>query len=521
MSQEIYLCIHGHFYQPPRENPWTNEIDNEQSASPYANWNERIYAECYLPNSEAGIYENYDTLLRQVNNYELINFNFGPTLLKWIKEKHINLYYKLLEADKKSFERRHGHGNAIAQVYNHLIMPLANLRDKVTQVHWGLRDFEYNFHRRPEGMWLAETACDQETIEVLINEGIKYIILDSSQADFIRNLHNKEWIDVQSGNINTKRPYRCFSDINPKRHIDIFFYDGPLSKSIAFDDLLTDSEKLLNRIEESVDRNSRESQLISIATDGETFGHHKKYGDRTIAYLLTELAPKKGYKICNYGEYLKKHPPKWEVKIKPGPEGLGTSWSCIHGVKRWKEDCGCSTGGGEGWNQEWRTPLRDGLNSLRDEGTKIFEQEGSKYLKDIWSARNEYIDLIEEKNNFNAISIFLKNAKPNIHNKNFETVVKLLEMQKYSQLMFTSCGWFFSDIDGIESKQVLKYACRMIQYLEDVSGNHYEDAFLRVLMNAKPNSGKYDNAAEMYLREIKPLSSKLNFDFNNFINSKR
>ena len=510
---EVYLCIHGHFYQPPRENPWTNEIDDEPSAAPFHNWNERIYSECYLPNSEAGIYENYTTLIREVNNYELLNFNFGPTLFNWIKEKHLNLYHRIIDADKKSVERRHGHGNAIAQVYNHIIMPLANLRDKLTQIKWGLRDFELNFNRRPEGMWLAETACDYETIEVLIHEGIKYIILDSSQAESVRSIGERRWHDVSDNSIDTKRPYRCYSQLNHKKHIDIFFYDGPLSKTIAFEDLLNDAGKLLERINASRDNNRTEPQLISIATDGETFGHHKKFADRTIAYLLSELAPQNGIKICNYGEYLKAHPPKWEAKIKKGPEGLGTSWSCLHGVKRWKENCGCTTGGEQDWNQKWRTPLRDSLNWLRDECAKVFEAEGNKYLKDVWSARNDYIDLMHERSHHNIIKFFARHGRVNVDNKGIELVFKLLEMEKYSLLMFSSCGWFFSDIAGLEAMQILKYACRTLEYLNDITGVDYEESFLAILKSAIPNDKKYPDAAIMYLKEIKPLAGKIKFDY--------
>lgn len=510
---DVYLCIHGHFYQPPRENPWTNEIDDEPSAAPFPNWNERIYSECYLPNSEAGIYENYDKLIREVNNYEYLNFNFGPTLLNWIKEKHNNLYHRIIDADKKSVERHHGHGNAIAQVYNHLIMPLANLRDKITQAKWGIKDFEMNFGRRPEGMWLAETGCDMETVEVLIHEGIKYIILDASQAEGVRTIHERRWHDVSNNSVDTKRPYRCFSHINNKKYIDIFFYDGPLSKTIAFEDLLNDAHKLMDRINLAKDYERKEAQIISLATDGETFGHHKKFADRTIAYLLTELASQNGYKVCNYAEYLKSHPPKWEVKIKKGPEGLGTSWSCFHGVKRWKEDCGCSTGGDTGWNQKWRTPLRASLNWLRDECSKVFESEGSRYLKDVWSARNDYIEIMHNKDHHSIIKFFARHGRVNLEKGGIDLVLKMLEMEKYSLLMFTSCGWFFSDIAGIEAKQILKYACRALEFIHDITGADYEETFLSILKNAVPNDKKYPDAAIMYLKEIKPLSGKIKFDF--------
>jgi alpha-amylase/alpha-mannosidase (GH57 family) len=286
-----------------------------------------------------------------------------------------------------------------------------------------------------------------------------------------------------------------------------------LSKTIAFEDILTDANKLMDRINASRDNNFQEPQLISIATDGETFGHHKKFADRTIAYVLTELAAKNGYKICNYAEYLKAHPPKWEVRIKKGSEGLGTSWSCFHGVGRWKEDCGDTTGGEAGWNQKWRTPLRESLNWLRDECTKVFEAEGSKYLKDVWNARNDYIDIIHERTHHNIIKFFSKHGRANVEKDGIDLSLKLLEMEKESLLMFTSCGWFFADIAGLEAKQILKYACKCIEYIEEVTGNDYESKFLVILKNAKPNDKKYPDSAVMYVKEIKPLAGKTKFDY--------
>jgi len=337
------ICIHGHFYQPPRENPWTNEIELQLSAAPFHDWNERIMQECYKPNTEA-IIINLQTgkVLERVNNFEYLNFNFGPTLLNWIKEKHPNTFVKIIEADKKSVEQHNGHGNAIAQVYNHIIMPLANIRDKITQIKWGLRDFEFNFSRKSEGIWLAETACNQATIELLIEEGIKYIILDPSQAFKIKRFPKGDWEDVIDHNINTKFPYRCYSEKNTNKFINIFFYDGPLSRNIAFDDIIYSAERMMERFESIFSNDENKSQLVSVAVDGETFGHHKHFTERTIAYLLTKLAPLKNINVVNFGEYLELNPPESEVKIKPGVKGEGTSWSCVHGVGRWKENCGCS-----------------------------------------------------------------------------------------------------------------------------------------------------------------------------------
>jgi len=494
----IKVCIHGHFYQPPRENPWTGEIELQPGAKPFHDWNERIYNECYKPNTEAEIINESGEVAARVNNYELINFNFGPALLAWIRRKHPETYYNIIGADKKSITMHHGHGNAIAMCYSHMIMPLSNLNDKISQVKWGLADFKYHFGRDSEGIWLPETACNRETIKVLINEGVKYIILDTGQAEKIRKLSESEWIDVSIGSINPKLPYRCYSETNNGKYIDIFFYDGPVSKSVAFDDVLITSQNLMIKIIAAEDKSFPGDQLISVATDGETFGHHKKFAERTLAFFLKSLVPMNSLDIINFAEYLELNPPEYEVTIKPGE---GTSWSCPHGVKRWKEDCGC--GSGEGWNQKWRKPLREALDWLRDELILIYEKHGSVLFKDVWKARNDYINVLlynttETKTEFMAINSprFLNESEINI-------CFKLLEMQKYSMLMYTSCGWFFSEISGIETVKILEYAACAIELANEITGINFEDEFLKRLYKAKSNLLKYRNGKNVYLKLVK------------------
>ncbi len=492
----INICIHGHFYQPPRENPWTGEIEKQDSAKPYHDWNERIFHECYEPNAHAQIIDDKGEVLKEVNNYEYLNFNFGTSLLHWIKIKHPETYKEITEADKQSISLHNGHGNAIAMAYNHIIMPLANQRDKITQVKWGLKDFEYHFGRKSESIWLPETACNWDTIEVLINENIKYIILDVSQAEKIRKIGYEDWTDVSNGSIDPKIPYRCFSQVNPEKYIDIFFYDGPVSKSVAFDDVLNSSANLLNKIIQAVPDGSVENPIVSVATDGETFGHHKKFTERTLAYFLTKLAPENNLIIVNYSEYLQQYPPVYEVKIKIGTNGEGTSWSCPHGVERWKSDCGC--GGGEGWHQRWRKPLRDALNWLRDNLIVIYENEGNKYFNDVWQARNEYINLLLNNNKETAFKFFESNAKRILANSEIDICFKLLEMQKYSMLMFTSCGWFFSEISGLESVQILEYASKAIEIAQEVTGSSFEKEFKKKLSLAESNLKKYKTGRVVY-----------------------
>ncbi|MDD5362202.1 MAG: DUF3536 domain-containing protein [Ignavibacteria bacterium] len=496
---EKFICIHGHFYQPPRENPWTDEYEQEISASPFHDWNERIYQECYKPNTEAVIVNESGRVLKRINNYEYLNFNFGPTLLHWIKEKHFDTFQKIIEADKNSVKNHSGHGNAIAQVYNHIIMPLANKRDKITQVRWGIKDFEFHFRRKPEGMWLAETACNNATLEILIEEGIAYTILDPSQAEKIRKIGTQNWEDVSGGKINPKIPYRYFSKIS-KGYIDVFFYDGPLSKGLAFDDIVYDARRLMQRIEFASIPEYRNDQLISIAVDGETFGHHKHFTERTIAYLLSEYADTKGYKVVNFAEYLAAHKPVYEFTMNEGPGGEGTSWSCVHGVGRWKKDCGCNTGGLPGWNQQWRTPLRNALNLLNGKLAVYFEIEGHKYLKNVWNARNDYIDIMLNPGDSDILIKFLeKHSRMILMEEEIGIVLSLLEMQKFALFMFTSCAWFFSDISGIETLKILEYAKRAVEIAEQLSGLDFDEEFLEELEHAKSNKLLFGSGKEIYL----------------------
>ncbi len=344
----VCICIHGHFYQPPRENAWIEAIELQDSAHPYHDWNERIYHECYRPNTRARIFNDRQQIVNIVNNFERMSFNVGPTLMSWLEEKHPETYRRILAADKTSVDQHHGHGNALAQVYNHMIMPLASRRDKVTQVRWGVADFKKRFGRDPEGIWLAETAVNEETLEVLAEEGMHFTILAPHQAEAVRAMGG-EWRDAAHGNIDPRRPYRCFLKKDPARFVDIFFYDGPISKAVAFEDLLSDTRHFMGRLESAVLREDSRPQLIHAAADGETYGHHKPWAERSLAYLLFHEAEVRGYRIVNYAEFLAENPPVEEVRLQSGDHGEGTSWSCEHGVKRWKQHCGCRGVGPAEW----------------------------------------------------------------------------------------------------------------------------------------------------------------------------
>lgn len=495
------FCLHSHFYQPPREDPWSGEIEQQSSAAPFHDWNERIFQECYRPNSEAVIVDDYDNVIKKVNNYEYYSFNFGPNLLAWIRKKHPKTYSRIVEADRISSYNHNGHGNAIAMVYNHVIMPLANSRDKKTQIIWGKEDFRYHFGRMPEAMWLPETACNMETVEALIEEDLKYIILDPSQADQVRRSPKSKWTDA-SAELQTGLPYKCRSEKNPAKFIHIIFYDGPLSKNLAFDDHIYEAHKLLRRIEDAGYLHKPSEQLICAALDGETFGHHKKYTERTIAFLYDELFPDTDIETVNFGQYLASHKSRHEVIIKGGQAGEGTSWSCTHGIGRWKENCGCGASA-EYPSQEWRTPLRRGLNELSEKLWTVYVNSSSLYLKDPESARNDYIRVLLDPSFESKSEFFFRNSSRYLTPEESEYCIKLLEMQKFGMFMFTSCAWFFSDISGIEAVQNLRYAARAIELAHEVSGIELEPEFLNALAEAVSNKPEEGTGKEIYLKYVK------------------
>lgn len=498
-KNDIFLTIHGHFYQPPRENPWLEAIELQDSALPFHDWNERINKECYNPNSISKIVDNRNRILDVVNNYEHMSFNFGPTLLSWMEHFAPLTYERIIKADIESVSEHSGHGNAMAQVYNHIIMPLANENDKQTQIKWGIRDFEYRFGRKPEGMWLAETAVDDETLKFLEENGIKFTVLSPYQALKFRQEGDKDWQDVSWGNIDPARSYRYYIKSAPGKFIDLFFYDGAISRSVAFDELLKDGNKFIKRLKEGISDCRDYPQLINIATDGESYGHHTKFGDMALSYVLKIRAKDEGFKITNYAEYLDKYRSNCEVDIKQA-----SSWSCFHGVGRWKEDCGCSTGGHPGWNQKWRKPLRDALDYLRDELIVVFENEGQKYFDNVWNVRNKYINVILDRNEMNVKKFQQENFKPDLTDDDKVHAMELLEIQRQAMLMYTSCGWFFSEISGIETVQIMKYAARAMQLAARFTSKNLEEKFLEILSQAKSNIPEFGTGKDIFERFVKP-----------------
>jgi alpha-amylase/alpha-mannosidase (GH57 family) len=492
-----YLCIHSHFYQPPRENPWLEQIELQDSAYPYHDWNERISAECYAPNLAARILDEQQHITKIINNYSKISFNFGPTLLSWAAEHTPEAYRGLIEADKQSQKNFSGHGSAMAQVYNHMILPLANSRDKKTQIRWGFEDFVSRFGRLPEGMWLPETAVDMESLDLMAEAGLSFAILAPHQAKAVRKLNGDDpWEDVTGAKIDPTRAYVCKTSSG--RSINLFFYDGPISQAVAFEKLLDNGEKFASRLLGAFSETRTWPQLMHIATDGETYGHHHRHGEMALAYALDYIESKKLARLTNYGEFLEHNAPRCEVQIYEN-----TAWSCVHGIERWRSNCGCNSGR-LGWNQEWRRPLREALDWLRDSVNPHFEKIGSTFLKDPWAARDAYISVVLDRSAEARQRFGQEHFRRDLSAGEQVTVWKLMELQRHAMLMYTSCGWFFDDLSGIETVQVIQYAGRVLQLAEQVFGVPFEQAFLEKLSAAKSNLHEYGDGANIYKNYVKP-----------------
>ena len=457
-----FVTVHGHFYQPPRENPWTGEIDREVTAAPYHDWNERITAECYTPNG-----------IGDPSNYSRMSINFGPTLLSWLEANAAETYRSILDADRVSRGRFSGHGSALAQASNHAILPLANERDKVTQVHWGIRDFEHRFGRRPEGMWLPETAVDEATLEVLAAHGIAFTILSPHQAP----------------GIDPRKPYRV--SLPSGRDIAIFFYDGGVSQAVAFGGLLAGGGEDLARALLSRFEGGDGPSLVHAATDGETYGHHVRGGNRALTEALDAIEGSGWATLTNYGEFLERFPPRRETRILPV-----SSWSCAHGVGRWTDDCGCSAGGAS--RHPWRRPLREALDWLRDALAPVFEAEAARFFSDPWSARNDSIDLLLDPGSESVDRFFSGHAVRSLSQKERAAALDLLELQRNALLMYTSCGWFFDDPSGLETRQVLRYAARAVELARETLGGSLEPLFLALLSRVRSGLPDGPDAAAIY-----------------------
>jgi alpha-amylase/alpha-mannosidase (GH57 family) len=492
------IVIHGHFYQPPRENPWLESVEVQDSAAPFHDWNERVTAECYAPNTAARRVDDKNRVLDIGNNFEKISFNIGPTLFAWLERHRPDVYAKIIEADRASVEAR-GHGNACGQVFNHMIMPLATRRDKVTQVRWGIEDFRARFGRDPEGLWLPETAVDNESLEVLAEAGVKFTILAPHQALRVRPLETEAWEDA-GGGIDPSRAYRWQG---PRGlNLAVFFYDGHISRAIAFERLLERAENLVAWLNAAFSDARTWPQLVHCATDGETYGHHSRFGEMALAAAVQQIEAEGAATLTNYAAFLVANPPTHEVEIREQ-----TSWSCAHGIERWRADCGCRTRGD--WHQRWRAPLREALDWLRDQIDPFFETRASAHLKDPWAARDDYAAVLLDRSPERLDAFFSAHARGQLDPAARVEARRLLELERNRLLMYTSCGWFFDEISAIEPVQILRYAAMALQYMNDLGGGRLEDEFVGRLAAAPSNVPEMRDGAEVYRRLIRPTAVNL------------
>ena len=504
-----FVCIHGHFYQPPRENPWLETVETQDTAAPYHDWNERICSESYAPNGAARIVNIKNQIIRIVNNYARISFNFGPTLLSWLKENAPRTYRMILDGERRSRKSYRGHSSAMAQVYNHMILPLAGRRDRITQIRWGIADYENNYGASPEGMWLAETAADAESLELMAQHGIKFTLLAPHQCKRIRpfkydgSQNDEGWTDTPDASVDTTRPYLVRFDSGVS--IAVFFYNGPVSRAIAFEGLLNSGEYFAAQLKSGF-KESPTPQLVHVATDGESYGHHHKHGEMALAYALRLLEGDRTVKLTNYASFLAQFSPEYECEIVDN-----TSWSCVHGVERWRSNCGCN-GGKPGFNQEWRAPLRQALDELRDALAPLTEQEGGKLFRDVWAARDAYISVVLDRSEESIAQFFGTHANHTLSDEEKVRALELMEMQRHAQLMYTSCGWFFDDISGIETVQIIAYAARVLQLAQQLFGQQaapLEPAFLARLAEAHSNVALAGDGAKIYKECVATMELQL------------
>jgi alpha-amylase/alpha-mannosidase (GH57 family) len=492
---DVRLVIHGHFYQPPRENPWTEEVAAEPSAAPFHDWNERITAECYRPNAWARVIDESGRVAGIVNNYAHLSFNIGPTLLSWMERHEPEVYGRIRDADVE------GRG-AIAQAYNHAILPLASERDIRTQIRWGLADFAHRFGRPAEGMWLPETAVNDVVLRLLAEEGVRFTILAPGQAARVRPLDRAgdegAWIDVGGGTITTGPPFRWRHPDAGDRDdagLDIVFYDGPISHDLAFGLAGLSSQEVVRRV---IDAGADGTPVVA-ATDGETFGHHHTFADRALAFAFASEAPARGVRVISVADLVGEMAPMHEVAVRE------SAWSCAHGVARWRDDCGCTTGAEPGWNQRWRAPLRAALDRLRDFGVEVAERRGPALFRDVWSARDAYIAVLLGATTPGAFVAEHGTGGPDgLDDSGRVAALTLMEAQRHLLLMYTSCGWFFGDLAGLETVQVLRYAARAADLLTELGERPPVDEVLEILARATSNRPDEGDGRDVWHRHVEP-----------------
>src|SRR2546423_3011005 len=489
------VCLHGHFYQPPRENPWIEEVEVQDSAAPFHDWNERIAAECYGPNGAARLKAQGGRICDIVNNYVHLSFNFGPTLLAWLERQAPEVNRGVLVADARSVQDG-GRGNARPKASTHAILPLCNERDLRTQISWGIGDFRHRFRRDPEGMWLPETAADLRTLQALHDEGIRFTVLSPYQCRRGRPPGGGGG-GAARARFDPTRP--CVVRLSSGVAFPVFFYDGPIARAVAFGEALGSGDDLLRRLETGFSEGRKHDEVLTVAVDGETFGHHRKGGDEVVAAAIRKLSQRRDVQLVNLAQALEMFPPVDEAEICEG-----SSWSCAHGIERWRSDCGCSTSGQPGWRQHWRAPLRAALDGLRDQLASLYELEAAKLLRDPWRARDEFIEVVLDPERRNASAFVARYGLRELDAAERVKSLQLLEMQRQAMLMYTSCGWFFSEVSGLETGQILKYAARALQLAREACGAELEASFKTSPEQAPSNIQKRANARPAYEQEVQP-----------------
>jgi len=467
------VVIHAHFYQPPREDPWLDEIPREASAAPFHDWNARIERECYRAVTAARIPAPDGRIARIMNTLEHVSFDAGPTLMTWLARAAPETYRRFLAADRISAARLDGHGNAIAAPYHHVIIPLANRRDKRTEILWGLADFRRRFGRAAAGCWLPETAVDDESLDVLAECGIAFTILAPHQV---------------SGPPPRGHPGRYRTSRG--REIALAVYDGPLSHDVAFGPFVRDAAHWAATVA------AADADLVSLATDGETYGHHHRFGEMALAAVIADLEGRPRTRVENHAAWLARHPAAHPVALR-----APSSWSCAHGIERWRADCGCRLDGATWPSQAWRGPLREALTRLQDDLHARFAEEGASLFREAWEARDAYGEVLAGGVPLEA---FLEERVPAGDAARRARAAELLEMERHALGMMTSCGWFFDDVSGLESIQVLRYAARAIE-LAGPEGPALEATLMARLAGAVSNSPAVGTARDLYRTRVVPL----------------
>ncbi|MDK2980368.1 MAG: hypothetical protein PWQ55_715 [Chloroflexota bacterium] len=442
---EKHFCVHGHFYQPPRVDPFTGEIPQEYGAEPYGNWTEKIYHSCYLPNANAG-------------NFEKISFNIGSTLTHWMEREHPETLQAIV-SQVNTVEKRLGISNGMAQPYYHIIMPLSNRRDKTTLVRWGLHDFKRLFGHLPQGMWLPETAMDLESLDVLAEEGLQFTILAPWQA--------------KHPDLDVTRPYRV--ELPSGRSMGVFFYNSFLSGEISFNPAATENADRFvhDWLQPQMAFVQREgAQFYMAASDGELYGHHQPYRDMFLARLLDGAVESQGILHDYPAGWLRDHPLDQTTEVLEN-----TSWSCHHGIERWRDVCGDAP------DATWKKPLRDFLSGLCEAVDQVFVELSDGLFEDPWQARDDYVQVLTDKVNPNEF--VHAHAKKDLSADETNMLKNLLAAENERLRMLSSDAWFFYDLDRIEPLNALKYAAHATYLTRLASGKDVSEALLPIISRAE------------------------------------